>query len=353
MDKTKDSHNVEMDVSAHPAKMKVIDKNLMNDFIDSLIVNYTVFAPVKKDDIIYFAQIKTGADAVLDYQNSRKAPKEIFFPQSEEMFVYDWGMGRIKSTEEVGTKRILLGIRPCDIKGVLLLDNVFDAPDYKDVYYTNKRTNTIIIGLGCNSPISTCFCTSFDCSPFYNHGSDIFLMDMGDKYAVDIITDKGNEIISKELPDISDEELKLLEEIRHNAFERVGRVGMGGIKEKLDRIFDSQFWDALHEKCLGCGICTYLCPTCHCFDIVDEALDSKGQRVRNWDSCMYPLFTLEASGHNPRPTKKERMRQRIMHKFNYFVENYDEYLCVGCGRCVINCPVNLDIRKVIKEILRQ
>jgi formate hydrogenlyase subunit 6/NADH:ubiquinone oxidoreductase subunit I len=115
-------------------------------------------------------------------------------------------------------------------------------------------------------------------------------------------------------------------------------------------LLESPFWGRLHEKCIGCSICTFLCPTCHCFDIVDEASGDKGQRVRNWDSCLSPLYSLETSGHNPRSTGRERTRQRIMHKLNYFPKLFGKLACVGCGRCVLYCPVDFDIRQTIKEI---
>jgi ferredoxin len=123
-----------------------------------------------------------------------------------------------------------------------------------------------------------------------------------------------------------------------------------GLPEKLTHLFDHPVWERIHETCIGCGTCTYLCPTCHCFDISDEKFGSDQARVRLWDSCMYTLFTLHASGHNPRPTGKERMRQRVMHKFNYTVKNWGDIFCVGCGRCVRDCPVNLDIREVVNEL---
>jgi ferredoxin len=123
------------------------------------------------------------------------------------------------------------------------------------------------------------------------------------------------------------------------------------MKEKLDGIFEEEVWETITNNCLGCGACTYLCPTCHCFDITDET-NGKGDgiRIRTWDSCQYPLFTLHASGHNPRVNKKQRMRQRLMHKFSYTVEKNDAIFCVGCGRCVIHCPVNLDIREMLQTL---
>lgn len=330
--------------------MKKISKKDMNEFIPSLMKNYTVYAPVNVDGIFSFKPITNFQGIDLNYQNSKKPPKEIFFPQSETMFEYE--KGKVTSAEKVSRKRILLGIRPCDAKANLLLDNVFAGEDYQDVYYINKRENTIIIGLGCRRPLSTCFCTSFGGSPFSRDGLDILLIDIGNKYIVDVVTDKGKGILTDKFTEAAEEEVKLAEKIKRKAEEKVkSEVKIEGVKENLDTMFESPFWDKLSERCLGCGVCTYLCPTCHCFDIADEAKDSQGRRIRNWDSCMFPLFTLQTSGHNPRPTGKERMKQRIMHKFNYFIENYKRAACVGCGRCILNCPVNIDIRKVLKEIL--
>jgi ferredoxin len=266
--------------------------------------------------------------------------------------MFKYKNGRAESTEKVTQKRVLLGVRPCDARANLLLDNVFAAEDYEDVYYTNKRENTVIIGLGCRQPLSTCFCTSFGGGPFSKEGLDILLVDIGDKYLVDIVTDKGRRILTDEFKEATEQEIKLAGKIKSRAEKRIkSPIKIEGVKEKLDSMFEDSFWERLSEKCIGCGVCSYLCPTCHCFDITDEAKNSRGRRVRNWDSCMFPLFTLQASGHNPRPTGKERMRQRIMHKFNYFMENYEQPACVGCGRCIRDCLVNMDIRKVLKEIV--
>ncbi|RLE12962.1 4Fe-4S ferredoxin [Candidatus Aerophobetes bacterium] len=330
--------------------MKKISKKEMNKFIQSLMADYTILAPVNIEGIFFFKPVADFQGIDGEYKNSKKPPKEVFFPQTETMFKYK--DGKVESTEKVKGKRILLGVRPCDARANLLLDNVFAGEDYEDIYYTNKRENTIIIGLACNEPSSTCFCSSFGGGPFSKEGLDILLIDIKDSYLVDTVTDKGGKILTGEFKEATDKEVKLAEKIKNEAEKKIkSRIRIEGIKEKLDAMFDDPFWDELSERCIGCGICSYLCPTCHCFDIQDEAKNSQGRRVRNWDSCMFPLFTLQASGHNPRPTGKERMRQRIMHKFNYFVENYKEVACVGCGRCIINCPVNIDIRKVLKKIL--
>jgi sulfhydrogenase subunit beta (sulfur reductase) len=142
-------------------------------------------------------------------------------------------------------------------------------------------------------------------------------------------------------------------ELQRNAQSMLGEpVDLAPLVERLDTMWESPFWEEIAQKCLNCAICSYLCPTCHCFDIQDEGNERTGRRIRIWDSCMFPLFTREASGHNPRANGADRVRQRVMHKFNYFVENLGEYGCVGCGRCVRECPVNVDIREVLTGALQ-
>lgn len=333
---------------------KVISKDEMIRFVDTLVRDYQVFAPTKEGSIVSFSEIDSGAQVFFGYTNSKRVPKEVFFPQSERMFEFhrgEEGMEVLEVSSQGG--RVLFGVRPCDARGFVLLDKVFDSSDYKDVYYVDKRSNTVVFGLACNRPLSTCFCTSVGGAPFDKLGVDVFLTDLGDEYLVEVITEKGKALIERydRFEDATVSRLELRDKLSRISEAAVkSKVNVEGIKEKLDGMFDDPFWDQLHLKCLGCALCTYLCSTCHCFDILDETVNSKGERVRNWDSCMFPLFTLQASGHNPRPSGKERMRQRIMHKFNYFVENYGEIACVGCGRCVINCPVNMDVRKVVNSL---
>ncbi len=183
------------------------------------------------------------------------------------------------------------------------------------------------------------------------------MTDLGDKYYVESFKKKGDELLNlaKALfknPTAKDK--KDLEKIQAESEKKIKRQikDTEKISDKLKEMFDSPFWDEESLSCIRCGICTYLCPTCHCFDMNDEVTSSspiKGERVRTWDNCQFPDFTMHSSGHNPRPDKASRLRQRILHKFQYFVELYKNYQCTGCGRCISKCPVGIDIIEVLEK----
>jgi sulfhydrogenase subunit beta (sulfur reductase) len=333
---------------------KFIEKSELPVLIGELTKEYEVFAPVKEKSIVSFERICYENQAYLNFRNTKKPLKEVFFPQTETLFTYRTGKKDVEVVESPGVKgkRVVLGVRPCDARSFVLLDKLFSSGEYKDLYYLEKRKNTTVFGLACNHPLSTCFCTSLGGSPFGKEGMDLLLQDINDKYLIEAVTERGEELIKK-FPWLNDaekadiERAKKLSEDAENAVR--SKISVKDVSEKLDRMFDDRLWDQIHQKCLGCGVCTFLCPTCYCFDILDEETE-EGKRVRIWDSCQFPCFTLQSSGHNPRPSGKERMMQRIMHKFNYVVKNYGESFCVGCGRCIQECPVNLDIREIIKAI---
>jgi ferredoxin len=221
-----------------------------------------------------------------------------------------------------------------------------------DVYWRDKREKTVLIGLACNDPCPTCFCASVGCGPHSEQGLDLLLVDLGDQFLVKEITEKGA-AFTADLPEAGQAEADKAEELKQAAEDSMGDgVSMDKINSReVLELFDLPMWDRVHESCLNCGTCTFCCPTCHCFDIQDETQQEAGRRVRNWDYCMSWLFTVHGTGHNPRPTKKERVRQRFMHKFKYIPLKRDgEAGCVGCGRCVLLCPVNIDVREVVNEM---
>ena len=333
-------------------KERIIEKKQAKKLLSTLSESYCVFVPGEEKGVSKFCEFNPEREIPWDYSNTLIPPKDILFPQNETL--YEYKGSEIKKSDFKAPASIIFGIRPCDAHAISMMDKVFDSEAFQDPYYVEKRKTTTVISLACTNPESTCFCACLNGGPDSEAGADVVLFDIGEKILARPITKKGEKLLNKYEKYFSatqKEDSVKKDDIVKSARENIqAQVNIANLKEKLDQAFDADFWDTLHRKCLGCAVCTYLCPTCHCFDITDETERDMGRRMRCWDSCQFPLFTLHTSGHNPRPTYKERMRQRIMHKFNYCSENFNETFCVGCGRCIVNCPVNLDIREVIKEI---
>jgi len=335
-------------------RTKTLRKERLQGFLERLLEEREVFAPRRKGDAVVLERIDSAGDVLLDDENTQASPKFALFPQRETLFEYRAGTkGEVVLEVPRGEAKnqVLFGVRPCDARGLLLLDRVFSA-DCSDPYYGDKRARTVIIGMGCVHPNPACFCRSVGGGPCSAEGSDLFFLDLGDRFLVEAASDKGSALLEdQDLEEADETSLALSRGIREAAEASMGRLDVReNLGERLNRIFEDPAWKDLAETCLGCGICTYLCPTCHCFDLCDEGTGQGGQRIRVWDSCQFPLFTRQASGFNPRPTVKERFRQRIMHKFSYLPETHGMPGCVGCGRCITECPVNLDIREVITTL---
>ncbi|MFX0148933.1 MAG: 4Fe-4S dicluster domain-containing protein [Candidatus Hodarchaeota archaeon] len=297
-------------------------------------------------------------EIILDYFNSKIPPKEILFPKMEVLFEYKTDgkdFTEIIERTDLDEKNIIFGIRPCDAHSFVLLENFFAFGEFQDEIFLKKRENSIIIGIGCNTPKSTCFCTSIEGHPFMKEDMDIFLVDLGEKYLVEGISEKGKELLTRLewLSNAKKQDIKKAEELSkkaENSF--ITKLDVTDIDKILDPSFEHPIWQEISEVCIGCGTCSFLCPTCTCFDVIDEndQYNNKGRRIRIWDTCQSCLYTLHTSGHNPRDSCIERCRNRILHKFCYYPENYDILGCVGCGRCVQLCPVNNDLRTILEKV---
>ena len=285
---------------------------------------------------------KSGVD--LSGDNPDLPPKDIMFPQTEKMYAYKIGPdAQVKETLD-DRKQIVFGIRPCDMASIMRLDQVFFEKGYEDGFYARKRANATFIAVACQTACATCFCDSMGVDPNSAPGADVLLIDAGDNYGVALQTDKGKEIG------------ELWKDLLKKGDAKPGKTTCSlkvkmddKLSEKLAGMFEHPVWKETTRPCIGCGTCTYVCPTCYCFDIKSETKGSEGINFRCWDSCMFTDYTLMAGGHNPRPTKKERLRNRYMHKLSYFKERHGTTLCVGCGRCVKKCPAHLDITEFIDQ----
>ena len=317
--------------------------------------------------------IENPAEILFDFANVRVPLKQVFLPQTEVLCTYDYD--QVSEVPLPAEKILVFGCRPCDARAVSQLDTVFGPENkgYADPYFRQRRESAVLIALACASPCPTCFCTAMGGGPAGTEGADLLAHDLpslagggaGGSLLLEAVTDKGRallearrELLAEAGPQVS-EEAKRADAAAEAAVRQANDLGLdlgaelAALKQVMDPLFDDGRWEELTASCLGCGSCTYLCPTCHCFDIADESRLYQGRRIRTWDSCQFPLFTKHASGHNPRKNKKERLRQRFMHKFSYAVENTGAALCVGCGRCIAGCPVNLDIRDVIRSFAKE
>lgn len=337
---------------------KILAKDKLEAFLNALKAGHEVFAPAQKDGKLVWSGLEKASDLVWDYSNTEMSPKDFFFPQTECLMRFvnkaDDPQGMVMVAEPgLSQPRALFGIRPCDAKAFQVLDLIFVQDEMtNDLYWRDKREKTVLIGLGCNNPCPTCFCTSVGSNPFGETGLDLLLTDLGDKLLVKVVSDKGAALV-KDLPDAGDAEGKAAADLQAKAEASISsKVGMDKVNAaEVMELYDLPLWDRVMESCLNCGTCTFVCPTCHCFDIQDETKGEDGRRVRNWDYCMSWLFTMHGTGHNPRGAKKDRVRQRFMHKFKYIpVKRGGEVGCVGCGRCVQLCPVNIDVRAVVNQM---
>ena len=319
--------------------------------------SYRLFGPVKDGQFHNFIELAKGTSPDMNYVNSRLSPKSIIYPQSEVMFEYSLDETSddhhiMQEIDKDYSPRAVIGIRPCDAKAFVLVNNNFDTPEYKDPYWIKAREASTLVGLACDSPCSSCFCTTAGCGPYSEEGLDVLLIEAADHYLAKILTGKGEKLITAAgWNKVADGEAaaKQIETGKQKAESKITSFVNTDNLRGIDTIdlYKADFWEEVSFSCINCGTCTFSCPTCWCFDIQDENRGKAGIRMRNWDSCMYPLFTVHGTGHNPRGTKLHRVRQRFMHKLKYYVDKYDVGIqCVGCGRCVRSCPVNIDIRRV-------
>lgn len=337
----------------------MLSKKSLSDWIKKLD-SYKIYLPVQSGDTTTYEEINGVRDLSLDFGMAVQSPKKYIFPQREVLLEFeDSGTGHPNIIEVLPEDEqvVIFGVRPCEAKAVILMDKVFSG-EHSDPYYWKRRKQTVMVGMSCNEPPSeNCFCTSVDGSPYSTEGLDILLTDTGGSFFVNVISDNGKEILNKAknlFKDADPSGKKKTGEIHLESEKKIKRQveDIKSIPPKLKQMFDATIWDTDSQACIRCGICTYLCPTCHCFDISDEietVTPLKGKRVRTWDTCQFPDFTMHSSGHNPRPDKASRLRQRIMHKFNYFVQNNDNYQCTGCGRCISKCPVSIDLIGILDK----
>jgi ferredoxin len=328
--------------------MSIITQEGLKNWLDTLMGETTLIAPKDVSGVLLYKPIDNYEDLVWDYIRPVMSIKEYFFPATERLLRIEKNGKNLYLDQFLPEdETILFGVRSCDARGLLALDALFIENEPVDTYYARRRELTTIIGFACEQMADSCFCTSTGGAPDDTTGMDIMVYPVEGGFQVRVLTNKGLKIMDGKW-ELENEacSIPLIKEFPTLEIPE---------ETSWPAQFEDGFWGEMSERCLSCRICAYVCPTCRCFDVRDEPVQSDNgakqfERIRCWDSCAGTVYRRIAGGHNPREAKGERLRNRFMCKFYYFPKQYGPTACTGCGRCIDSCPVNIDITEVISHI---
>lgn len=338
-----------------------ISKENFKFLVEGLMEDNEVFGPKWRDrdaqgnKIYRFLKLNNFEELQMDYTRTYASPKNFFLPYKEDLATYrldgkDWEQD-IKYRIH---PRVIVGMRACDINALRKLDEVMIKSAYPNPYYFARRRNTIIIGLD-HEPLEDCFCRSMDTDVAYQ-GFDLFLTDLGEKYFVAINSDTGymlvNQYGGQEVTDEDQLKYKRVKKSIESKFKT--QVDVTIVPGIMDLEFESDVWKKWGDKCLSCGSCAMVCPTCYCYG-VEEQVDMTfncATKQRFLYSCNLLDFAKVAGDHNFRPEPEIRLKYRYYHQFRGFVEAFNQSLCVGCNRCGVACLAGIHPKAVIDELIQ-
>jgi sulfhydrogenase subunit beta (sulfur reductase) len=328
--------------------MKIASRDDLRAWLDALAERYTVIAPQLVEDVLLYRPIASSSEVVFDFQRTAMSPKTYFLPATEVLFEIEKRSGEVTLTEvRLEKEQVLFAVRPCDARGLKVLDAMLLEHEPADAYYAERREKTTLIGLACPEMWPGCFCTSLGGAPDEARDMDVMLTEVEGGYLVQVVTEKGERVV---------EGLALGETSQERPRPRLSAEAVPVPSQEVWRQrFNDAYWARLADRCLSCRICTYVCPTCRCFDVRDYVTRSgvEGsviERLRAWDSCLAEAYRRIAGGHNPRPTKAQRLRNRFYCKFHYCPQDFGTTACVGCGRCIVACPVGIDVTEMLEDV---
>jgi sulfhydrogenase subunit beta (sulfur reductase) len=328
--------------------MKCIRETSIDDALSLLCKSSDVFAPVQEGNNLFYRLLPAEGHVRLGPSRTLLPLKSLFLPAVEDLLAFSGSEGHrtLKPTEPLERDRVVFGALGCDIKALDLLDSVL-LGEPPDEAYRERRERTAIVAVACTGEGPECFCRSFGIDPLRPRGADVILTGVGGAFLIEAVTGSGKRIvglIEKYTREATDEEIAAAGAVTADSRDD---TSAGEVPVDFAALWESDIWSDLAARCIGCGICTLLCPTCYCFDVRDESSVDSGRRFKTWDSCMFSSFTKMAGGLNPRNTKRQRVRQRFLHKLSYYPSMYGSSACVGCGRCTVYCPVGIGMDEVI------
>ena len=336
---------------------QILKKDHLDSFISKISQDQKVVAPVDKGfDQFSFEEVTSAKEISLKYIPTILSPKKYFMPQQETLLEYK--NGKMEAVVEY-QKMVLFGVHTCDLAGIQCLNMVFSERP-KDHNYLIRKNKITIIGLECND-----YCDEYaSCRLVHNHtpngGYDLFLTDLGDKFICHVNTQAGEDLVEKTgaFEAATKEDLKALEKIREKKREIFANevpVEHENIPKVFAKSKESKVWEELGKKCLACGNCTNVCPSCYCFDVIDEPnLDlNSGKRYRVWDSCQNETFAKVAGGESFREERGERQKHRYYRKFSYPLDKFSRFFCTGCGRCSRTCMADINLKETLTTLVKE
>ena len=332
-------------------------KKEIASFVTGLLKEFKVYGPVEKDGFPMNGEITSPKELNLIHTPTHLSPKQYLFPQRETLLKFKNGDNPSVEPVVEAQNQVLFGVHSCDIHAFRLLGRVF-AHGTPDVNYLKKREKTITIGVDC-MPDKYCFCKSVN-TMTVDSGFDLFLHDIGAGFVIEVGTQTGKGLLHKhtKTKKATQRQIKKIAELRNKKTEMfVTKLNAEASTLPLlySGSYNSPVWEKIGKICYGCGSCNNVCPTCYCFDVRDEikANLTEGERYRVWDACTLEDFAKVAGGHNFRKNRAERLRHRFNRKFQYLADKFGGLFCVGCGRCIRTCLVNINIAEVTNELIEE
>ena len=337
---------------------KIMPKTVFLDWVDRLRLDYRVVGPQDKHGGFVFAEIESTDDLRLTYPPTVLPPKKYLVPPREVLLQYNLDGSRIEASVSA-EPTVVIGIHTCDLHAVKLLDHVF-TQGYADQHYQAHRAATYLVGVECLTPCTEqSFCRDMGTASSAD-GFDIHILELDDVYALNVRTRKGEKLLAgfHHAFDAMPSDMERINQKFSDKWQEFPyRLDFDVVEmsDLLEGCYENDLWDELGERCLACGMCTQVCPTCYCFDVTDEAdLElEQGQRLRRWDSCQIHQFAMVAGGHDFRAKLSARQRHRFMRKGKYQWDGYGIVGCVGCGRCATSCLVDITPIGVFNELFKR
>lgn len=333
-----------------------IDKRDLREWVGSLLREAEVIAPTRaQGGDVLFATVRSAAEVLWEFDNPLVPPKPLALPQTEPLVRVRGTSGRLalEAVDDV-RPRVLLNVRSCDVNGIAFLRRMM-AAEPADEAWLRRADQLTLVSLACTEPCRQGFCVCCDAGPFLRDQADLQLTDLGDRLLAEAASERGQERLALAgawLRPATRQDLDRKSELEREAVRRLGEQTshFGSAMRRLSAVPEA-LWEAVGDWCQQCGACSFLCPVCYCFSVADRREDGGFLRCRLWDSCQFPAFTLEASGHNPRQRAAQRVKRRFFHKLSAQYYRRDGTVgCVGCGRCVKACLGTTDLPAVVAAI---